>query len=503
MTAVTQRSSELARAQGLAARSDLPWIDLDAELVDPTASRALPLELMAGARAIAYGFEGHTLKVALADPRTRDMVERASEIPIDFVVASRAAITNLLGSLHQARRHSGTLVAVEGLTEQTEGADGVESVFLRRAADAGATDLHFVPCEDGLRVRARIDGLLRQIGDVELAASPAAVSRLKVLSRLDVSEHRRSQEGRMTITTASGRLFDVRVTTLPTVTGEGAALRILERTRQPPTLSEIGLSDALQLSLERVLNRRRGALLVTGPTGSGKSTTIYAALADISGPDVNVVTVEDPVEYRLDGVYQIEVNPNIDVTFESALRSILRSDPDVVAVGEMRDRVTATTTLKAALSGAFVLSTLHTRDAPSAVTRLLDMGVEPYVTAATVAAVIAQRLVRRLCVHCREQYPATPAEALDLALPDDDSMLFRAVGCAECDRGYRGQIGLHQLMLVDEDLTRLTIARASYDETVDAAVRAGMRTLWDDGLDKALAGLTSVDELRRALADLA
>jgi type II secretory ATPase GspE/PulE/Tfp pilus assembly ATPase PilB-like protein len=442
------------------------------------------------------------LKIALADPGARAAVEEALDSPVEFVVASRAAVGNLIGSLRQARKHSGALVGGDRLPEDAAGPDGVESFFIRRAADAGATDLHFVPCSDGLQVRARIDGLLRQIGRVEPAIAPAAMSRLKVLSRLDVSDHRRSQEGRMTLTTASNRVFDVRVTTLPTVTGEGAALRILERTRQPPTLTEIGLSDELQLTLERVLNRRRGALLVTGPTGSGKSTTIYAALADIASPEVNVVTVEDPVEYRLDGIYQLEVNPHVDLTFESALRSILRSDPDVVAVGEMRDRSTATTTLKAALTGSFVLSTLHTRDAPSAVTRLLDMGVEPYVTAATVTAVIAQRLVRRLCVYCREQYAPTPGEVAELELGGDEPVLYRARGCTHCDRGYCGQIGLHQLMLVDEELTRIILGLGSYDEIAQTARAAGMRTLWDDGLEKALSGLTSIDELRRALADV-
>jgi type II secretory ATPase GspE/PulE/Tfp pilus assembly ATPase PilB-like protein len=503
MTAVSRRLSELARAQGLADRSRLEWIDLDAELVDPRAARALPLRLMTDALAIPFAYDGATLRVALADPRTRELVEQAADGPVEIVVASRATIANLLGSLRQARKHSGTLVAVDEISADFDGPDGVESRFLRRAADAGATDLHFVPRQDGLMVRARIDGVLRQIGSVQAATAQPAMSRLKVLARLDVSEHRRSQEGRLTLTTEAGRFFDVRITTLPTVTGEGAALRILERTRQPPTLTDIGLSDELQLALERVLNRRRGALLVTGPTGSGKSTTIYAALADIAGPEVNVVTVEDPVEYRLDGVYQLEVNPHVDLTFESALRSILRSDPDVVAVGEMRDRSTATTTLKAALTGSFVLSTLHTRDAPSAITRLVDMGVEPYVTAATVTAVIAQRLTRRLCIHCREQYRATPAQAAELGLAEDGTFLFRAVGCDECDRGYCGQIGLHQLMLVDDDLARLVLDRASYEEIVEAAKAAGMGTLWDDGLEKALAGLTSIEELRRALVDVA
>lgn len=214
----------------------------------------------------------------------------------------------------------------------------------------------------------------------------------------------------MRIATSSGREFDIRVTVIPTIAGEGAALRLLEHTARPPSLTEVGLSADLQLQLERLVNRRRGALLVTGPTGSGKSTTIYAALNDIADPSLDIVTVEDPVEYRFDGVYQVEVNPAIGVTFESTLRTFLRTDPDVIAVGEMRDLDTAAMTLKAALAGTFVLSTLHTYDAPGAITRLLDIGVEPYVTAATLTAVLAQRLVRRLCIYCRVRRPATTLE---------------------------------------------------------------------------------------------
>ena len=503
MTATAQRASELARARGLADRGGLAWVDLDREKVDPVATEALPLELMATALAVPYAFDGSKLKVALADPATRHLVEHAVAADIEFVVASRAAVTNLVGSLRSTRRSAVSLLAVEAVPDDGDEAGDVESFFLVRAVEAGASDLHFVPCKDGLRVRARIDGVLRQIGEIPLATAPGAIARLKVRSKVDVSDHRRSQEGRIRLEVPSGGVFDVRVTTLPTVMGEGAALRILERTTQPPTLTEIGLSDHIQLVLERVLNAQRGALLVTGPTGSGKSTTIYAALSDIARPGVNVITVEDPVEYRLDGIYQIEVDPHVDLTFDSALRSILRSDPDIVEVGEMRDLVTATTTLRAALTGSFVLSTLHTTDAPSAVTRLLDMGVEPYVTATTVTAVIAQRLVRRLCVYCREHYIATPAEAADLGLADEEGLvLFRAAGCERCDRGYRGRVGVHQLMVVDDDVRRVILTRGTYEEIAAAAATAGMRSLWDDGLQKALAGLTSVEELRRVLTDL-
>ena len=495
------RSAELARARGLAERSGLSWLDLDGVAIDSAAIDTLPLALLAEATAVPYAIEAGVLKVALADPADRRTIESARSGPTEFVVASRAAVTNVLGSVAQVRRRTGSLLPVEVHSDESGRPADAETSLVCRAAEAGTTDLHYVPCEDGLSIRARIDGVLREIGQVSSDDAQASISRLKVRAKLDISEQRRSQEGRLTLAGSSGRLFDVRITTLPTVAGEGATIRILERNPRPPTLTDIGLSDDLQLALERVLNARRGALLVTGPTGSGKSTTIYAALGDIARPELNVVAVEDPVEYRLDGIYQIEVNLHADVTFESALRSILRSDPDIVVVGEMRDLTTASTTLTAALTGSFVLSTLHTPDAPSALTRLLDMGVEPYLTAASLGAVVAQRLVRRLCIHCRERIRPTPAKAAELRLPEGE-FLFCAVGCDHCDRGYRGQIGIHQLMVIDDELRDLTLARAPYEDIARAAAAGGMRTLWDDGLQKAVAGLTSVEELRRALTDL-
>jgi type II secretory ATPase GspE/PulE/Tfp pilus assembly ATPase PilB-like protein len=489
-------AAELERARSLATRNSLPWIDLDAETIDPRAVRRLPLELLTSALAVPYRIEDGALLVALADPAARPAIERRAETPLDFVVASRASVMNALGSILQSSRNNGALMAVPPAHEL---GDEPEQVFIGRAADSGATDLHLVPCDTGLSVRARIDGVLREIGRITADASQPAVSRLKVQSRLDISENRRAQEGHMTVTSPSGRAFDVRLTILPTVAGEGVAVRILEKTSEPPTLTELGLSPEVQLQLERVVNDQRGALLVTGPTGSGKTTTIFAALAGIVRPELNVVTVEDPVEYRIDGIYQLEVNPTLGVTFESSLRAILRTDPDIVAVGEMRDLATASTTLKAALTGSFVLSTLHTTDAPAAITRLLDLGVEPYVTAATVTAVLAQRLVRRVCVYCRERYDATAVEREELGL-DGEAQLFRARGCELCDRGYRGQIGIHQLMVLDDELRQLTLERAPHNLISEVAEAHGMRSLWADGLAKALAGLTTVEEVRRAVA---
>ena len=491
MTAVAPASAELARARGLAARADLPWIDLDTVAIDPAAVSTLPLPTMLAELALPYAFDDGRVVVAIADPAATRTVERELDLPHRFVVAPRASLGNILNALRQAGRSSGPmLVGGAGGTDD-------EIALIARAADAGTTDLHFVPCSSGLAIRARIDGHLREIGDVPTDAVPATVARLKVRARLDITEQRRSQEGRLALSTPTGRDFDVRVTTVPTVAGEGVALRLLEREVRPPTLTELGLAPDLQLKLERVVNEQRGALLVTGPTGSGKSTTVFAAVSDIQRPELNVMTVEDPVEYRIDGIYQVEVNPSANVTYDAALRSILRTDPDVVVVGEMRDLATASAALKSALSGSFVLSTLHTDDAPGAVARLVDIGVEPYVIASTLSAVLAQRLVRRLCVFCRERFAPSAYERAELGLDDGDHHLFRPRGCEHCDRGYRGQTGVHQLLVVDDEIRRLTLARASHAELAAAARTSGMRSLWDDGLDKALAGITSVDEVRR------
>jgi len=494
VTLAVSGGAELARARALADRAGLQWLDLDGEQIDPRAADLLPLPLALSALAVPVRFDGTSLVVAVGDPSVHDEIVASVGVPVRVVVAPRVSVANVLGSLQQARRR-GSVLRLPGIA-----APEMEMEALRRAAAAGATDLHLVPGEDGLALRVRIDGALRTIGALTADQGPTAVSRIKVQAGLDISESRRSQEGRLRLELAEDRVFDVRVTTVPTVAGEGATLRLLERTRRAPTLTEIGLLPELQLALERLVNQRRGALLVTGPTGSGKSTTIHAALAGIAHPDLNLVTVEDPVEYRVEGAYQIEVNPHTSVTFESALRSILRSDPDVVAVGEMRDRETAAATLKAALAGSFVLSSLHTDDAPSAITRLRDMGVEPYVTAATVRGVLAQRLVRRLCVYCRERRELAPDEAAELGLePGEPAHLFQAGGCDHCDRGYLGLVAVHQLLLVDDELRRLTLAGAPQTALVEAAFAAGMRTLWEDGLAKALAGLTTVDELHGAL----
>ncbi len=306
---------------------------------------------------------------------------------------------------------------------------------------------------------------------------------------------------------AAGRMLDIRVATLPTVEGEAVTMRLIDKSREIPTLRSIGLEPQMQQALEVVLRKPTGALFVTGPTGSGKSTTLYAALNMIHRPEIKTITVEDPVEYRLAGVNQIQINVKAGLTFGSALRTILRSDPDVLMVGEIRDLETARISIEAALTGHFVLSTLHTNDAPSTISRLNEMGVEPFLTGSALSAVLAQRLVRRLCMSCRQAYEPSVEELSQVGLPPEvltkigAKPLYRKVGCARCGRsGYRGRIAIFQLMVMTEAVERLGAERASSDEIERAAMEGGMRRLWDDGLDKTLAGLTSLEELSRVLA---
>jgi type IV pilus assembly protein PilB len=330
-------------------------------------------------------------------------------------------------------------------------------------------------------------------------------TRLKVLAKLDIAERRKPQDGRITLTAAAaGRMLDVRVATLPTVEGEAVTMRLLDKSREVPTLAEIGFSEDMQKQMAVILSKPTGALLVTGPTGSGKSTTLYAALSQIKREEINIITVEDPVEYRLGEIKQVQINTRAGLTFANALRSILRSDPDVVMVGEIRDGETARIAIEAALTGHFVLSTLHTNDAPSAITRLNEMGVEPFITGAAVSAVLAQRLARRLCSHCAEAYEVSHEELRSLHVDEvrakqmQGSLFYRKRGCPRCgNTGYRGRVGVFQMLEMSGRLEQLASEKASRDVIADAAREEGMQTMWEDGITKVAAGLTIAEELAR------
>jgi type IV pilus assembly protein PilB len=513
-------ATEEGVARMLAARHHLPLVDLAATGVAPDAAQTIPAHTLERAIAIPYALVEGVLKVAVADPgnlHAIDELRLSTRLPLELAVAARGEILAQLRRLRRAAEALGSVVEIDGeaaLGDDLEADDGISDAPLVRlvnalvfqAAEEGASDVHFEPQEDALVVRFRVDGVLRETQRIPRRLAAGVTTRLKVLAKLDIAERRKPQDGRITLSTG-GQTLDIRVATLPTVEGEKVVMRLLDKSRRAPTLSELGFSDPMREALEAIVRLPTGALLVTGPTGSGKSTTLYGCLAHINRPEINIITVEDPVEYRLAGVNQMQINARAGLTFASALRSILRSDPDVVMVGEIRDAETAKISIEAALTGHFVLSTLHTNDAPSTITRLGEMGVEPFLVGAAVSAVLAQRLARKLCPHCCEAYQPAPAELLDARVsPEvahalDGAVFYRRKGCPRCGHtGYRGRIGVFQLLRMSEEIAALAVQRASRAEIERAALAQGMRTLWDDGMQKVAAGLTSVEELARVLA---
>jgi type IV pilus assembly protein PilB len=510
-------------ARMLAARHHLPLVDLPNVGVAADAAQLIPLHTLERAVAIPYALEDDVLRVAVSDPgnlHAIDELRLATRHPLELGVASRDDIRSELQRLVRAAEAVG--IALVETSESDEDGDDLEvddgisdgplvrlvNSIIFQAAEETASDVHFEAHEDALVVRFRVDGVLREVQRIPKRMAPGVTTRLKVLAKLDIAERRRPQDGRLTLAAAAvGRTLDIRVATLPTVEGEKVVMRLLDKSRRPPTLTELGLSDAMREDLERVVHMPTGALLVTGPTGSGKSTTLYGSMASINRPEINIITVEDPVEYRLAGVNQVQINLRAGLTFASVLRSILRSDPDVVMVGEIRDAETAKISIEAALTGHFVLSTLHTNDAPSTMTRLGEMGVDPFLTGAAVSAVLAQRLARKLCTHCCEAYQPTKDELLESRISSeiagalDGTVFYRKKGCPRCNHtGYRGRVGVFQFLRVTEDVAALVVRQASRDEITKLAMEQGMRTMWDDGMEKVAAGLTSVEELARVLA---
>ena len=507
--------------------SHLPQVDLNAEGVDKNAAGQIPTHVLERAVAIPYKLEDDRLFVAVADPTNVQAVDElriATRYTLEIGVAPAEDIEVELKRIVRATEAWERAALVEDELDEEdalededdlEADDGVSDAPLVRlvnsiilqAAEDGASDLHFDPQDDSLVVRLRVDGVLHEVQRIPKRLAPGVTTRLKVLAKLDIAERRKPQDGRISLNAkAAGRMLDIRVAVLPTVEGDGVVMRLLDKSKRPPTIAELGLSDEMRAEFAEIIKKPTGALLVTGPTGSGKSTTLYASLAEISRPEINVITVEDPVEYRLAGLNQVQVNNKAGLTFATALRSILRSDPDVVMVGEIRDAETAKISIEAALTGHFVLSTLHTNDAPSALTRLNEMGVEPFLTGSAVTAVLAQRLVRKLCTHCCEMYMATQEEMLEArftpeqAAAADGVGLYRKKGCPRCNQtGYKGRVGVYQLMTMSETLSRLAAQHASREEIERAGMETGMKTLWDDGLHKVASGLTSIEELARVL----
>jgi type IV pilus assembly protein PilB len=515
-------ASALGVARSLAEQYHMPLVDLAIAGVSSEASKAVALNVLERVCAIPFALDGSTLKVAITDPgdvRGLDQLRLATRHSIQFFVAAKNDVLTELRRLSRASEAMNASFADEVASAEAEDIDDLEAEdgisdaplvrlvnsMIFQAAEDGASDIHVEPQEEELVVRYRIDGVLHVAHRVPKRLAAGVTTRLKVLSKLDIAERRKPQDGRITLgAAAAGRMLDIRVATLPTVEGESVTMRLLDKSREVPTLEAIGLSAEMEQQMDRILARPTGALLVTGPTGSGKSTTLYASLAGIKRPEINIITVEDPVEYRLGEISQVQINPRAGLTFATALRSILRSDPDVVMVGEIRDGETARISIEAALTGHMVLSTLHTNDAPSALTRLNEMGVEPFITGAAVSAVLAQRLARRLCPHCAEPYEPSWDELMALHLDEkrakklEGATFYRKHGCPRCgDTGYKGRVGVFQFLEMTPRLEQLASEKSPRDVIAEAARAEGMRTLWDDGIDKVAVGLTSAEELAR------
>ncbi len=515
-------------ARATAQRFHLPYVDISTEQPSLEAVEQISTTVLERTCAIPYRISNGVLKVAIADPANIaaiDELRLATALVVELAVAPKEDILAEVKRFGRASEALGARTSMDMAEmelieddeqDDLEMDDGISDAPLVRlvnsiifqAAEEAASDVHVEPQDDCLLVRFRIDGVLHEMQRIPKRLAAGVTSRLKVLAKLDIAERRKPQDGRISLSAAAaGRLLDIRVATLPTVEGESVVMRLLDKSKKAPTLEELGMSEEMRKQVRAIIVRPTGALLVTGPTGSGKSTTLYAALAEINRPEINIITVEDPVEYRLVGVNQIQINHRAGLTFASSLRSILRADPDVVMVGEIRDGETAKISIEAALTGHLVLSTLHTNDAPSAITRLNEMGVDPFLTGSAISAVLAQRLVRKLCGHCAQVYSPSVDELIKARLAPDDPTIqngatfYRKVGCARCNQtGYRGRVGVFQLMTMSEEIENLAVARASRDEVERASKRGGMETLWDDGLAKVVSGLTSVEELTRVVA---
>ena len=405
-----------------------------------------------------------------------------------------------LGEEEDSQHLFSELEVGEDLLDETSEAPIIKLVnhIFSQAVKSQASDIHIEPYQQHLQVRFRLDGVLHNVLSPPRRLHAAIVSRIKVMARLDIAEKRLPQDGRTEVKIGE-RLVDVRVSCLPTAFGERVVLRLLEKSGKLLSMEEIGLTAAALAEMKRLLQLSHGIILVTGPTGSGKTTSLYAALSSINSPDKNILTIEDPIEYQLDGIGQMQVNPKINLTFASGLRSMVRQDPDVILVGEIRDRETADIAIHAALTGHLVFSTLHTNDSASAVTRLTDMGIEPFLVSTAVQAIIAQRLVRLLCTHCKEAYEPEEAQWAELRSSREVAgPIFRADGCEKClETGYRGRTGIYEFLLLSEEIKGLVLKTSDANQINKVARAEGMASLREDGINKVMEGRTTISEVLR------
>ena len=512
------RERDLVRA--LAEQVGLEFVDLTEYRIDPVLTSLLPEALSRRYRALPIGERDGKLLVAMSDPANvyaLDDIRTMTGRDVQPVVATANDVEQAIQKFSVMGDQVEALASevVEALEEEAADLSGVEAALedapivklvtaiMTQATADRASDVHIEPTERDVRVRYRVDGVLHEVMHSPKSIQGGLISRLKVMADLNIAEKRVPQDGRVSMR-VSNKSLDLRLATLPTVYGEKIVIRILDKSNALMQLSELGFQEEAFKRYEKSFRRPYGAILVTGPTGSGKSTTLYATLNIVNQVDRHIITVEDPVEYRLHGVNQIQVNPKAGLTFASALRSILRADPDIILIGEIRDRETAMIAVESALTGHLVLSSLHTNDAPSAITRLTEMEVETFLVASALDCVVAQRLARKLCEKCKQPYTPDTAELVEAGYEErqleEVKELYHPVGCQYCaNTGYRGRMGLYEVMPMSEEIERLTVDRASSEAIRAVALEQGMIELRADGLMKAAQGLTSIEEIARVV----
>jgi type IV pilus assembly protein PilB len=507
------RHDQLARA--VAERFGLDFVDLSVYDLDMGAVNLIRSETAKRYQAVPVGYaDDGTLLLAMADPTNVLTIDDVAMMTGRRVRVAAASVEDLNLLLTRLARMDDS---IEDIVDEEPDADAEPDLLaeeadrdapviklvhsiVAQAVQQGASDIHINPEEGDTRVLFRVDGVLSPAATVKRRMAMGVVSRIKIMGDLDISEKRLPQDGRFALT-VDGRRVDIRVVTLPLVHGEGVVMRILDRGVTVEGLESLGMQQEELKRFTSAINKPNGAVLVTGPTGSGKSTTLYAALNVLNDGERSILTIEDPVEQRMQGVKQMQIAPKAGVTFDVGLRSMLRADPDVIMVGEIRDRETAHIAVEAALTGHLVLTTLHTRDAPSALGRLIDMGIEPFLVSSAIDCIVAQRLVRMLCKHCKRPLKVSEAVLAEHGLTGAEP--YEAVGCSRCGgSGYRGRVGLYEVMSVSERIRSLILERASVDEMVAVSVGEGMLRLRDDGLVKVRAGLTSIAEIERMTSSL-
>lgn len=490
----------------------VPYVDLDRFSIESDAPKVITANLAKRHTVIPVSIVDETLTLAMNDPLDLlaiDDVKLATKLEVKPVIAGKHAILDAIDFFYEKEdaekaieefRKEFDEVELEGMDEEMlndiNNAPVVRLInsIISQAVKLRASDIHIEPFEKKLKVRCRVDGDLIEVMRPSKAAHAAIVTRIKIMGKMDISERRKPQDGRME-KAIDGRVVDMRISVLPTVFGEKVVIRILDRTSFMMTKEELGFTENNLKLFNQVMRNPNGIILITGPTGSGKSTTLYTVLAEMNQPDKNIVTVEDPVEYSLDGINQVQVNPKADLTFATGLRSILRQDPDIIMVGEIRDPETVNIAIRAAITGHLVLSTIHTNDTASTITRLVNMGIDPYLISSSVVGIVAQRLVKRICTHCKVSYEIDEKNALLVGIPEK-TQVYRGEGCTKCNgTGTSGRTAVHEVMVVDREIRNMINDGHSIDEIKDKAISSGMHTLKDACRELLLKGIITMDEM--------